>query len=244
MVSCSACAFHLQHVTSCLLTFAFIQARGSFLAVVSLKQSVHTDVNREADVHAVPSKPCFNWTEPSNLTQEFPPDLSRSSFRSDLLLFLFFSSLFTPSQNQELKGKGLSMEKGNNGDGRCISRPIGWTRDATPEVPLVVCVVSSSRAVCKGRGGAHWNGKHSTELNRTHLPDQNDLSSFLFYFNLCINSSIPDFHLLSPSQQASSLLHSCFLGSFCFLLVLFLSTFLLFLFFFFVEYKNTKVQQQ
>lgn len=176
---------------------------------------------------------------------------SRVSSRSQSFLFqiwppviFVFSSLFTPSQNQELKGKGLSMEKGNNGDGRCISRPIGWTRDATPEVPLVVCIVSSSRAVCKGRGGAHWNGKHSTELNRTHLPDQNDLSSFLFYFNLCINSSIPDFHLLSPSQQASSLLHSCFLGSFCFLLVLFLSTFLLFLFFFFVEYKNTKVQQQ
>lgn len=63
VVSCSACAFHLQHATSCLLTFAFIQARGSFLAVVSLKQSVRTDVNREADVHAVPSKPCFNWTE-------------------------------------------------------------------------------------------------------------------------------------------------------------------------------------
>lgn len=94
------------------------------------------------------------------------------------------------------------MEKGNNGDGRCISRPIGWTRDATPEAPLVVCVVSSSRAVCKGRGGAHWNGKHSTELNRTHLPDQNDPSSFLFYFNVLTLPPLTSIFSLHPSKPA------------------------------------------
>lgn len=79
------------------------------------------------------------------------------------VIFVVFFSLFTPSQNQELKGIWLSMEKGNNGDGGCISRPIGWTRDATPEAPLVVCVVSSSRADVKVEG--KHTGMESTALS-------------------------------------------------------------------------------
>lgn len=120
------------------------------------------------------------------------------------VIFVVFFSLFTPSQNQELKGKGLSMEKGNNGDGRCISRPIGWTRDATPEAPLVVCVVvSSSRADVKVK--REHTGMESTALSwiahicliRMILP----LFCFIFISVLTL-PSLTSIFSLHPSKPA------------------------------------------
>lgn len=178
-----------------------------------------------------------------------------------------FLSLFTPSQNWDLderngevlSGIGEEMDL-MEGIACLLSHGRIEILKLRPEGSTLSNIVMEGKSRGTQEGAARVNGKHcrwftgnGEESAVSHTSSAwSDWPLFPSFYLSELFHFLPPYISIPASllSKASSLLYSCFLGSFCFLLAHFVFFFYILFYFIFVfmfisvEYKNTKVQQQ